>query len=1065
MKYKILIFLSFLILSTGCSERSKLQTKYFSQSVKTFDEVMLNEIDSIIIDINNIYDDYLNKHGDYAPYSGLDKKTFLEIEEIFYSINKKIIQAKNMYSKLENPSDHLMLVDEGYYPGIPNIKKRAGWADGWLMDKTDHLASYEEWFNGNMFIFYFHLTEVGYNVIDTDLMNKGYNDGYDYDAFLKDYISVNYQALEYYNPKIHRVSIMSSDFLQRIMYVGWGFDDYNILEDFYSLIFDLYDSEDVFNYEIEEEVVRYFDHIVDYIIDSEAENIFRIHNKNLKEIGNQFNKLSSKYLRILNNKDLHIITSDNLFFNNTDNPTDSKNIIHVTSFIVNGKIAEQMMTRGYPEDGLIFLKRAISSFNSINISSFNRISSDSKEQIYGEFLSSYHSTYLAIAGYSDHLLKKNNDEDLYKENLNALYLSINQKEDFNNIFKDYKPEFYYDYFMHNTFSFLEALVAINMKYPGVPLNELPKEETQRLELKGFSLPSKITTAEDLQEALDLANLDDSTEFIIAYLATLQEYLLNNFDYDARKRDPTSQHHKTLLSAYKPEIKRLFEDVYLSDIQDNPESYILHIGLLKEFIIAGYALDLFDFNEVYKAGSMNDLNMKYLVELSLLDKIQNLLEAEDEGKVIFLEYFLDIKGEYINNEYYVNNLILSTDINIVYTVFSEGFYKSIYDYAFYTISAANNLVQIEKVKYIDLSDDLSIDTDTFIYDLEKINRLIEEKRNIDVIQKTFYDTLFKPIKSKLNDKGPIVFILDPLVETFPWEALINPFEDEWWKGPPIVDYVDEVIDYEYLKTENTKTYLFETNPITRASSLLDFFDNADYLISTKNSSTQRLNNFQNFIKLTDDIYTPRLLAVGGVDYENETKTYDVTRGSKVLSNLPWSLSEVVSINNLMRYTKLVKGRKATETIVKNQNFNNFEVLHFATHGISLYEDYKKSGLLLAADSKNDGLLSFSEIIELKLDNIDTVFLSACNTNSARILKNISSPSLQKAFKRAGSNNVISTLWVIDDRATSIFVDIYYDELRKLGTSIFALQRARKKFVKNYPEYNHPYYWAAFAHYGF
>ena len=282
---------------------------------------------------------------------------------------------------------------------------------------------------------------------------------------------------------------------------------------------------------------------------------------------------------------------------------------------------------------------------------------------------------------------------------------------------------------------------------------------------------------------------------------------------------------------------------------------------------------------------------------------------------------------------------------------------------------------------------------------------------------------------------------------------------------IKDFVDDKIDKDFMKSHGEKSYLFETNAITRASSLLDFFNNTDYLIRTKNNQAQRLNNFQNFLRLTDDIYTPRLLAVGGVDYNKERKNYDITRGNKTLSNLPWSLNEVISIDKSIRNTTLIKGKRATETLVKSQNFSKFEVLHFATHGISLYDNYKNSGLLLAPDAENDGLLSFSEIIQLELDNIDTVFLSACNTNSARVLYNISSPSIQKAFKRAGSNNVISTLWVIDDKATSIFVDIYYDELRRVGTSIFALQRARKYFIKNYPEYSHPYYWAAFAHYGF
>ena len=952
MKYKIITFLSFLILTIGCTaedvneadsrktaneiqERSKLQTKLLLQNknMNELNEVIIYELNSILEENVRIYQDFYNKHSEYVPYGSMDEKTFLDVEKYFYDIYKKIKQAENLYSKFDNPDTYLISVEEGislegHWSTLTNSTEK-GWMDGWYYKENEQILTIEQWFSESMRFYFMYMSNIGYNLIDLDLMDKdykGYDGSYDYDTLLEDYITIHYEALKYcsINEQSDRIYLLDSFLLRNIMYVGWGFDNYKILEDFYTLLFDLYDNEDVFDYEIKSKYVRYFDHIVDYIQESEVEDVFRIHNKGLKEIGNQFNKLSNKYLRSLNENNLFdIVRPDNLLFNDSRDVNDNKNIINITSFIINGKIADKMMTRGYPEDAVIFLERAINSFNVIDIASFSYLSSDYyRDEIYFEFLSSYTNIINSINIYSKHILMENGDENFFKENINTFYSSINRKEEFKKFFDSQKPPLLPNV---NTFSLGEAMIAAWIKYPNANIFDMPKDVIERLDKLSGDIyeTDKRSTAKSVEENLSYVNKYPDTESIIEYLASLQAYLFENFDYDVRNYNSSSEHHQTLLLAYKPQLENLFDGVYLSDIQDNPESYASHIGLLKEFIIGGYALDLFDFNTVYRTGSMNESNMRHLIELCLIDKLQNLLEVKDEGQTLFLDYFLDIKDEYINNEYYINNLISFTDINIVYTAFSMGYYRNIFDYAFYTISSIDNSLKIEKVKYFDLSEDMSINTETFVYDIERLNFFIEEKRNIDSMQQIFYNTLFKPIKSNLKERGPIVFILDPIIETFPWEALINPLEDDWWKGPMIKDFVDDKIDKDFMKSHGEKSYLFETNAITRASSLLDFFNNTDYLIRTKNNQAQRLNNFQNFLRLTDDIYTPRLLAVGGVDYNKERKNYDITRGNKTLSNLPWSLNEVISIDKSIRNTTLIKGKRATETLVKSQNFSKFE----------------------------------------------------------------------------------------------------------------------------------------------
>ena len=111
------------------------------------------------------------------------------------------------------------------------------------------------------------------------------------------------------------------------------------------------------------------------------------------------------------------------------------------------------------------------------------------------------------------------------------------------------------------------------------------------------------------------------------------------------------------------------------------------------------------------------------------------------------------------------------------------------------------------------------------------------------------------------------------------------------------------------------------------------------------------------------------------------------------------------------TKILKKNRATETAFKNQNLNKVTILHFATHGIPIYDDYTKSALMLSPDRKNDGMLTFNEILELDLNNVELTFLSACQMNIARPIDNISYPSLQQALLTLGQRMLFQLCGVL------------------------------------------------------
>ena len=99
---------------------------------------------------------------------------------------------------------------------------------------------------------------------------------------------------------------------------------------------------------------------------------------------------------------------------------------------------------------------------------------------------------------------------------------------------------------------------------------------------------------------------------------------------------------------------------------------------------------------------------------------------------------------------------------------------------------------------------------------------------------------------------------------------------------------------------------------------------------------------------------------------------------------------------------------------------------------------------------------SELYDPRL-NADLVTLSACETAVGKVANGDDVVGFTRGFLYAGARSIVSSLWKVDDQATSILMQEFYRQLRKKDKRE-ALRTAQLK-VKN--SYNaHPYYWAAF-----
>lgn len=194
---------------------------------------------------------------------------------------------------------------------------------------------------------------------------------------------------------------------------------------------------------------------------------------------------------------------------------------------------------------------------------------------------------------------------------------------------------------------------------------------------------------------------------------------------------------------------------------------------------------------------------------------------------------------------------------------------------------------------------------------------------------------------------------------------------------------------------------------------------------------------------------KILVVGNPDLGE--RSYD----------LPGAEVEATSISALFsgRSTLLLNQEAKKSSALQHFKTNN--ILHFALHGIFDPLDPLASGLAFAADSPTPGqplkgLLSVEELYGLQTD-ASLVVLSACDTGLGAIRGGDEVVGLNRALFFSGARNVISSLWAVDDEATTFLMTKFYNQLVKSPPHV-ALQRAKLETQKKYPA---PYYWAAFV----
>ncbi len=149
---------------------------------------------------------------------------------------------------------------------------------------------------------------------------------------------------------------------------------------------------------------------------------------------------------------------------------------------------------------------------------------------------------------------------------------------------------------------------------------------------------------------------------------------------------------------------------------------------------------------------------------------------------------------------------------------------------------------------------------------------------------------------------------------------------------------------------------------------------------------------------------------------------------------------------------------------SKDLNQYQILHFATHGFVNPDQPELSGIVLSLVNKDrqqiPGYLRLADLFEQDYP-AELIVLSACQTGLGKDVSGEGVVGLTRGLMYAGAARVALSLWNVSDEGTSVLMQEFYKQmLQENKTPTQALRAAQRKLWAN-PDWRNPYYWAAFT----
>lgn len=247
----------------------------------------------------------------------------------------------------------------------------------------------------------------------------------------------------------------------------------------------------------------------------------------------------------------------------------------------------------------------------------------------------------------------------------------------------------------------------------------------------------------------------------------------------------------------------------------------------------------------------------------------------------------------------------------------------------------------------------------------------------------------------------------------------------------------------LKANNINTLVIVPDSALRTIPMAALNDGKDFLISRYALAVTPGLTLTDAIPLKRDKLD---VLVGGL-----------TEGVQGFSALPNVALEVDNIKKNYKSTILMNKDYNVPEVETELTRTNFNIVHIASH--AQFSKNPEDTFLLAHEGKftMDKLETLMNQTKYRDDPVELLTLSACQTAAG---DERAALGLAGIAIKAGARSALATLWFINDKASSLLISDFYDNLKDPNLSkAQALQKAQLAIMSE-EKYQHPLFWSPF-----
>lgn len=311
-------------------------------------------------------------------------------------------------------------------------------------------------------------------------------------------------------------------------------------------------------------------------------------------------------------------------------------------------------------------------------------------------------------------------------------------------------------------------------------------------------------------------------------------------------------------------------------------------------------------------------------------------------------------------------------------------------------------------------------------------------------------ILTPLSNLFRECNKIVIVTDGNLNYVPFGALNSPDSLQ-----NLGNYAPLITTHEIITIPSVSSvFMMRQQPNRQTKDIVSVAAFADPIFTSDDPRIEKIQKSLNEKPMEETLAYSNVQRVIG--------KMSVFRGNE-LTRLNWTRNEVMELKKLSPNSKVWLDSKATLSELMKVSSYDFDILHLASHGVFNLVHPELSGIILSLLDKNGnkipGFLNSKDVANLKAPEI--VVLSACSTALGKDVPGEGVAGLAQAFICAGAKKVVTTLWNINDQATSELMKEFYTNLLIKKMSVSESLRQAQLHMFQTQQYKHPYYWSAFT----